>query len=56
MKDGSVPRDGEATATASEIVAVCRQNLAPYKVPAVIRFVADLNLSATGKLVRHGGS
>jgi acyl-coenzyme A synthetase/AMP-(fatty) acid ligase len=36
-----------------EIVAICRHRLAPYKVPAAIRFVAGLDLSATGKLVRQ---
>jgi acyl-coenzyme A synthetase/AMP-(fatty) acid ligase len=37
----------------SEIMAMCRQNLASHKVPAVIRFVASLDVSATGKLVRQ---
>jgi acyl-coenzyme A synthetase/AMP-(fatty) acid ligase len=36
-----------------EIVDACRRDLAPYKVPAVIRFVSALPMSATGKLVRH---
>jgi acyl-coenzyme A synthetase/AMP-(fatty) acid ligase len=32
---------------------VLSRELAPYKVPAAIRFVSALPLSATGKLVRH---
>jgi acyl-CoA synthetase (AMP-forming)/AMP-acid ligase II len=35
-----------------EILATCRQSLANYKVPAAIRFVATLELAATGKSVR----
>jgi len=49
------PGAGEARIAAAEreIMAICRHNLAPYKVPAVIRFVPSLDVSATGKLVRH---
>ena len=36
-----------------EIIDACRRDLAPYKVPAMIRFVPALPMSATGKLVRH---
>jgi acyl-CoA synthetase (AMP-forming)/AMP-acid ligase II len=36
-----------------EILAACRQALASYKVPAAIRFVAALDVAATGKSVRH---
>jgi acyl-coenzyme A synthetase/AMP-(fatty) acid ligase len=36
-----------------EIINVCRRDLAPYKVPAAIRFVSALPMSATGKLMRH---
>jgi acyl-coenzyme A synthetase/AMP-(fatty) acid ligase len=36
-----------------EIIDACRRDLAPYKVPAAIRFVPALPISATGKLVRH---
>jgi acyl-coenzyme A synthetase/AMP-(fatty) acid ligase len=35
-----------------DIRAFCRQHLAPHKVPALIRFVPQLDLSPTGKLVR----
>ncbi len=51
------PADGDAsTSTAElkdEISRMCRNVLAQHKVPAVIRIVADLDLGATGKIVRH---
>jgi len=36
-----------------DILQVCRDALAQHKVPATIRFVADLDVGATGKLARH---
>ena len=36
-----------------EILANCRASLAPYKVPALIRFVQSLDVTAAGKLARH---
>jgi acyl-coenzyme A synthetase/AMP-(fatty) acid ligase len=36
----------------SEIVAECRAKLATHKVPAVIRFVAALDVTPAGKLAR----
>ena len=36
-----------------EILAACRQVLANFKVPASIRFVAALDVAATGKSMRH---
>jgi acyl-coenzyme A synthetase/AMP-(fatty) acid ligase len=36
-----------------EIIALCRRDLAPHKVPVTIRFVPSLELTATGKLLRH---
>jgi acyl-coenzyme A synthetase/AMP-(fatty) acid ligase len=36
-----------------EILAACRQALASYKVPAAIRFIAALDVAATGKSARH---
>jgi acyl-coenzyme A synthetase/AMP-(fatty) acid ligase len=53
LKDRSIPAD--ASRIERDIVALCRQTLAPHKVPAVIRFVPSLNVSPTGKLVRQGG-
>ena len=35
-----------------ELIQSCRQSLAPYKVPAMIRVVSGLEVSASGKLVR----
>jgi len=37
----------------SEILAGCRASLAPHKVPAMIRFVDQLDVTAAGKLARH---
>ena len=39
----------------NEILALCRETLSPHKVPATIRFVADLNVAAAGKLARANG-
>ena len=36
------------------IIAACRQRLAPHKVPALVRFVPALAMTAGGKLARHG--
>ena len=54
LKDTSIQEDGMAAQTEREIIELCRQNIAPHKVPAVIRFVPSLNVSDTGKLLRHG--
>ncbi|HEX6463664.1 MAG TPA: fatty acid--CoA ligase family protein [Vicinamibacterales bacterium] len=37
-----------------EILQSCQENLAAYKIPAIIRFVPTLNVAAAGKLARHG--
>jgi acyl-coenzyme A synthetase/AMP-(fatty) acid ligase len=37
-----------------EILDLCRRALAPHKVPAMIRFVSALEVSASGKLARSG--
>jgi acyl-coenzyme A synthetase/AMP-(fatty) acid ligase len=45
---------GEAgPALEREIIALCRRDLAPYKVPAMVRFVLTLPMTAAGKLLRH---
>jgi acyl-CoA synthetase (AMP-forming)/AMP-acid ligase II len=46
--------DGSAASALlkSEIIATCRRRLPAYKVPVAIRFVADLDVSASGKLIR----
>jgi acyl-CoA synthetase (AMP-forming)/AMP-acid ligase II len=41
-----------ATDTADDVVAWCRENMAPYKVPEV-RVVDSLPLTATGKVVKR---
>ena len=47
-----VPRAGAAPA-ADELLAFARQELAAYKLPRRIRFVAELSRNAGGKLVRR---
>jgi acyl-coenzyme A synthetase/AMP-(fatty) acid ligase len=37
----------------ARILADCRASLASHKVPAVIRFVEKLDITAAGKLARH---
>jgi acyl-coenzyme A synthetase/AMP-(fatty) acid ligase len=41
-------------ALARELLTSCRRSLAAYKVPASIRIVPRLEVSASGKLVRPG--
>ena len=47
-----VPRPG-SDPDADDIVAHCRETLAPYKVPRRIQFVADLPTNPTGKILRR---
>jgi acyl-coenzyme A synthetase/AMP-(fatty) acid ligase len=47
----AIGRGGEVE---REILTACRRALANYKVPAAIRFVAALDVTATGKSARHG--
>ena len=56
LKESPYGRDaGPLTAAMErEIIDICRRDLAPYKVPAAIRFVPALPMSAAGKLLRHG--
>jgi acyl-coenzyme A synthetase/AMP-(fatty) acid ligase len=44
---------GRSDEIRNEILADCRASLAPHKVPAVIRFVPSLDVTAAGKLARH---
>jgi acyl-CoA synthetase (AMP-forming)/AMP-acid ligase II len=37
-----------------QLTEQCKAALAPFKVPAMIRFVPSLAVSAAGKLVRPG--
>jgi long-chain acyl-CoA synthetase len=41
------------TCSPDEIVALCKQNLAAYKVPRAVQFVADLPKTSTGKILRR---
>ncbi|MFN2291825.1 MAG: AMP-binding enzyme, partial [Anaerolineae bacterium] len=43
------PKDG-ATLTAQDVLAYCRSDLAPYKVPSQVRFVDEFELTPTGKI------
>ena len=47
-----VLQDGES-ATAEEMIAFCRQNLAPYKVPRFVEFHAELPKTMVGKILRR---
>jgi long-chain acyl-CoA synthetase len=47
-----VLKEGE-TATAEEIIAYCRQNLAPYKVPRRVGFRTELPKTLVGKVLRR---
>jgi acyl-coenzyme A synthetase/AMP-(fatty) acid ligase len=51
LADGSDPARGNEIR--DRILADCRASLASYKVPAVIRFVASLDVTPAGKLARH---
>jgi len=44
----------EAPSLREEIIAACVKQLAPYKVPALVRFVPSLAVTAGGKLARNG--
>lgn len=47
-----VLKEGE-TATEEEIIAFCRENLAPYKVPKFVEFRTDLPKTMVGKILRR---
>jgi acyl-CoA synthetase (AMP-forming)/AMP-acid ligase II len=44
--------DGRATAIKNEILEICRQSLAPHKIPVIVRYVDSLEVAAAGKLAR----
>ena len=44
---------GRSDEIRAKILADCRAQLSPHKVPAVIRFVPSLDLTAAGKLARN---
>jgi len=47
-----VLKEGQS-ATAEEIIAYCRRNLAPYKVPRVVRFRQEMPKTLVGKILRR---
>jgi long-chain acyl-CoA synthetase len=49
-----VPKEGDERALlANELIAYCRERLAPYKVPRIIEFRASLPKGATGKILKR---
>ena len=44
---------GRSDEIRARILADCKASLAPHKVPAVVKFVAALDITAAGKLARH---
>jgi acyl-coenzyme A synthetase/AMP-(fatty) acid ligase len=52
LKDAGEIDAAAGAALREEILEACRRCLAPHKVPATIRFVGALALTASGKLVR----
>ncbi len=45
-----VQLDHGKTLTVQDVLAYCRRDLAPYKVPSQVRFVEELELTPTGKI------
>jgi acyl-coenzyme A synthetase/AMP-(fatty) acid ligase len=53
LSDAQAAADPQAAESLkNELIANCRRTLAAHKVPAMLRFVPSLELSAAGKLVR----
>jgi long-chain acyl-CoA synthetase len=42
-----------AVADADGIIALCREQLAAYKIPRAVQFVPDLPKTSTGKIMRR---
>jgi acyl-coenzyme A synthetase/AMP-(fatty) acid ligase len=53
LKDMPAREDRRIAELEGEIIAMCRRDLAPHKVPAAVRFVAALDTTAIGKLARE---
>ena len=53
LNASSAPVGEQARELQQELRQFCRQSLAPHKVPATVSFVAAINISQTGKLVRR---
>jgi len=55
LSDGETSIDAQnLEQVKSDLLSACRRTLAAHKVPAQLRFVPALELSAAGKLVRPG--
>jgi acyl-coenzyme A synthetase/AMP-(fatty) acid ligase len=52
LNDGAELEPAAADALKGELLSRCRSHLPPHKVPAILRIVPMLELSAAGKLVR----
>ena len=52
VKAWVVLRAGQS-ATADELIALCKSRLAPYKLPAAIEFRSDLPKTMVGKILRR---
>jgi len=48
-----VVRKPDATVTAEELIAHCRQHLAAYKIPRTVQFVDEVPIAASGKIMRR---
>jgi acyl-CoA synthetase (AMP-forming)/AMP-acid ligase II len=47
-----IPKD-KANLTDVEVLNFCREKMAPYKVPAIVHFVEEFPLNATGKVLKR---
>jgi acyl-coenzyme A synthetase/AMP-(fatty) acid ligase len=52
--EGAAAAAGTPDGVKNDLLDACRRALAPYKVPAILRFVPSLEFTAAGKLVRPG--
>jgi len=43
----------DATVTAAELIAHCREQLAAYKIPRAVQFVDEVPITASGKIMRR---
>ncbi len=43
----------DATITAAELIAHCREHLAAYKIPRAVQFVDEVPITASGKIMRR---
>ncbi|HXD75603.1 MAG TPA: AMP-binding protein [Vicinamibacterales bacterium] len=50
---GSGAHDDALTDLHREILALCREHLAPHKIPGILRFVSALDIAGAGKLARR---